>query len=152
MGADPLAVRYLVRRLGVPDDGVDILGVVPGDVRDAELARAKVLAAPAIGGESFGLVLVEAMAAATPVVASDIPGYREVVDDEASGVLVPSGDPDVLAVAVSELLEDEERRRRLGERGRELVAARYSWSGIASRLVEVYRGVTTGEIRESEAA
>jgi phosphatidylinositol alpha-mannosyltransferase len=151
MGADPLAVRYLVRRLGVAVDGVDILGVVPGDVRDAELARAKVLAAPATGGESFGLVLVEAMAAATPVVASDIPGYREVVDEK-SGVLVQPDDPQALATEICALLEDEERRRRLGAQGRELVARRYSWSGIAERLVEIYEGVATGTVREAVPA
>ncbi len=62
VGTDPLAVRFLLRRLGVPDRGIDPLGVLTTEERDAEIASAKVLAAPAIGGESFGMVLTEAFA------------------------------------------------------------------------------------------
>jgi phosphatidylinositol alpha-mannosyltransferase len=149
MGADPLAVRFLLRRLGAPDDGVDILGVVSADVRDHELTRARVLAAPAIGWESFGMVLTEALAAATPVVATDIPGYREVASAE-TGIMVPPGDPAVLAAAVVELLEDEPRRRALGERAREVAEERYSWRSITSRLLEIY-GSLTGAASAREA-
>jgi phosphatidylinositol alpha-mannosyltransferase len=141
MGADPLAVRFLLRRLGVRAGGIDILGIVTAEVRDAEIARAKLLAAPSVGGESFGMVLTEAFAAATPVVASDIPGYRDVASPE-TGVLVPPGDVRALGDAIVALLEDEPRRLELGARGREVAEERYAWDTIASRLVEIYGDLT----------
>jgi phosphatidylinositol alpha-mannosyltransferase len=142
MGADPLAVRFLLRRLGVPEDGIDILGVVTAEVRDEELVQAKLLAAPAIGSETFGMVLTEAAAAATPVVASDISGYREVADDE-MGFMVRPGDSQALARAIIELLSDEPRRVAMGAHARRIAEERYSWSGIASRLVEIYTSLTS---------
>jgi phosphatidylinositol alpha-mannosyltransferase len=141
MGADPLAVRFLLRRLAVPDDGIDMLGVVTAEVRDAELASAKLLVAPAIGWETFGIVLTEALASATPVAASDIPGYREVADGQ-TGLMVPPGDPAALARAIVELLEDEPRRRALGARAREVAEERYSWRRIGARLLEIYGSLT----------
>ena len=89
-GADPLAVRLLLTRLRVPDDGIDVLGFLSQEELTAELASAKALVAPSLGGESFGMVLTRAFACATPVVASDIPGYRDVMTPETS-VAVPSG-------------------------------------------------------------
>lgn len=137
VGADPLAVRFLMRRLQVSDAGIDILGVLTTEGRDAELASAKVLAAPATGNESFGMVLAEAFAYATPVVASSISGYVEVASSE-TGILVPPRDEEALAAALIELLEDEPRRRALGQRAWEVARERYSWTRVASRLVEIY--------------
>jgi phosphatidylinositol alpha-mannosyltransferase len=134
-------VRFLLRRLAVPEEGIDILGVVTAEVRDAELARAKLLVAPATGSESFGMVLTEAFAAATPVVASDIPGYREVATPEA-GVLVPPDDGGALADAVISLLRDEPRRQALGERAREIADERYGWDRIVRRHLEIYSELT----------
>jgi phosphatidylinositol alpha-mannosyltransferase len=142
MGADPLAVRFLLRRLDVPEDGIDILGVVTAEIRDGELMQAKVLAAPAIGSETFGMVLTEAAAAATPVVASDISGYREVADDQ-MGFMVPPGNSGALARAIIELLDDEPRRVAMGAHARLIAEERYSWSRIASRLVEIYDSLTS---------
>ena len=71
--------------------GVRALGKVDEERKLAELARADVLCAPSLDGESFGMVLTEAFAAGTPVLASDIPGYRDVVRDGADGLLVPAG-------------------------------------------------------------
>src|SRR5262249_29178742 len=82
VGADPLAVRLLLARLRLPDDGIDMLGVLGNDELTEELLRAKALAAPSIGAESFGMVLTRALACATPVVASDIMGYRDVMTSE----------------------------------------------------------------------
>jgi phosphatidylinositol alpha-mannosyltransferase len=104
-----------------------------------ELARADVLVAPSLKGESFGLVLAEAMAAGLPVVASDIPGYRDVLT--AGGVLVPPGNPDALAAAIDRLLADDQERERLGRQGRE-AAAKYAWPLVASRIRSVYTKVT----------
>jgi len=84
--------------------GVRILGKVDDEVKRAELQAADVLCAPSIGGESFGMVLTEAFAAGTPVVASDIPGYRDVVRHGVDGILVAPGDPQALCPAVELLL------------------------------------------------
>jgi phosphatidyl-myo-inositol alpha-mannosyltransferase len=141
VGADPLAVRLLLTRERVSDEGIDVLGFLDQDAFTAELLAAKALVAPSLGGESFGMVLTRAFACATPVVASDIAGYRDVMTPEA-GVLVPSGDPAALARAVVELLDDEPRRQALGAAARELARERYSWDDIARRLVEIYELVS----------
>ena len=89
--------------------------------------RVRRLRGPALGGESFGIVLVEAMAAGLPVVASDIPGYREVVRDGVDGLLVPPRDPAAVAAAVGTILDDPALADRLAAAGRER-AARFDWS------------------------
>jgi phosphatidylinositol alpha-mannosyltransferase len=143
LGADPLQVRLLLTRLRVSDDGIDVLGYVREEERTAELLSAKAFVAPSLGGESFGMVLTEAFACATPVVASDISGYRDVMSEEA-GVLVPPDRPETLADAVVELLGDEERRRRLGA-GARRPAPRYSWDDIARQLLELYEPLVERE-------
>jgi phosphatidyl-myo-inositol alpha-mannosyltransferase len=136
-GADPLAVRLLLARLRVAEDGIDVLGFLSQDELTAELAAAKALVAPSLGGESFGMVLTRAFACATPVVASDIPGYREVLTDETSVAVVP-GDAEALVDAVDELLADETRRAEMGEAARALALERYAWDDIAARLERIY--------------
>jgi phosphatidylinositol alpha-mannosyltransferase len=138
VGADPLAVRLLLARHRVPERGIDVLGFLSQDDLTAELLRAKVLAAPSIGMESFGMVLTRAFACGVPVVASDIAGYRDVMTDE-TGLLVPPGEPTALAEAVVRLLEDELLRQRLGAAARAVAVERYAWSSIAERLADVYR-------------
>ena len=91
-GADPLAVRLLLTRLRVPDEGIDVVGFLSQDELTRTLLGAKALVAPSIGQESFGMVLTRAFACALPAVASDIPGYREVLTEEAA-VSVPPDDP-----------------------------------------------------------
>jgi phosphatidylinositol alpha-mannosyltransferase len=141
MGADPLSVRLLLARERLPEDGIDLLGVVSEDERTNELLAAKVLAAPSIHGESFGMVLTAAYACATPVVASDIPGYREVMT-AGSGVAVPPGDAQAFASGLVALLEDEPRRSRLGAGARRVAEERYSWDDIARRLLGIYERVS----------
>jgi phosphatidylinositol alpha-mannosyltransferase len=141
-GADPLAVRLLLTRAGVPDEGIDVLGFLSQDELTAELLRAKALIAPSLGGESFGMVLTRAFACATPVVASDIDGYREVMTKEAA-VSFPAGDERALADAVVQLLDDEPRRAALGEGARRLALERYSWDEIGRRLVEIYEAAAS---------
>ena len=137
VGADPLAVRLVLTRERVSDDGIDVLGALSNDDLTGELLRAKVQIASSLGGESFGMVLTRGLACAVPVVASDIAGYRAVLDGEA-GVLVPPGDADALASAVVDLLGDEEARQRRGAAARALVADRYAWERIARRLLDIY--------------
>ncbi len=140
LGADPLQVRLLLTRLRIPDDGIDALGFVSEQERTNELMKAKAFVAPSLGGESFGMVLTEAFACATPVVASDIPGYRDVMTAE-TGVLVPPDQPRVLAEAIVGLLADEPRRLELAA-GARLRARAYSWDDIGRRLLSIYELVT----------
>jgi phosphatidylinositol alpha-mannosyltransferase len=137
IGADPLQYRLLHARMRFDESGIDVLGIVTNEVRTEELLRAKASITPALGGESFGLVLAEALACATPAVASDIPGYADVATPEVAK-LVPPGDADALADAVVDLLADEERRVEMGRAARELALERYAWDDIARRLEEVY--------------
>jgi phosphatidylinositol alpha-mannosyltransferase len=140
VGADPLAVQLLLARHRISHEGIDVLGFLPQEELTRELLAAKALAAPSIGMESFGMVLTRAFACAVPVVASDIPGYAAVMTDDA-GVLVPPGDHAALADSLVRLLEDEPRRRALGEQARRLAVERYSWDTIAERLERIYEDV-----------
>ena len=117
--------------------GVTALGRVDDEEKRAALTRAHVLCAPSLGGESFGMVLTEAFAAGTPVVASDIAGYRGVVEDGADGVLVPPGDALALAETLHDLALDPARLERLGERaGRS--AEQYAWPRVTEQVLEAY--------------
>ncbi len=129
--------------------GVRVLGRATEEEKLRRLAAADLLCAPSLGSESFGVVLVEGMAAGLPVVASDIPGYRDLVRPE-WGRLVPPGDPQALAAALGELLADEALRARMGEAARQ-EALRYDWSCVAERILAVYAdvlGVGRGVERE----
>jgi phosphatidylinositol alpha-mannosyltransferase len=147
VGADPLAVRLLLSRNRVADKGIDVLGFLSQEDLTAELLRTKVLAAPSIGMESFGMVLTRAFACAVPVVSSDIDGYRDVMTDE-TGLLVPPGDSAALAEGIVSLLGDEPLRQRLGTAARTVAVERYAWDSIAERLAEVYE-VVTERVRRS---
>ena len=140
IGTDPLQYRLLHSRMRFDEDGIDVLGIIPNAVRDAELAKAKVFVSPALGGESFGMVLVEAFATATAVVASNIQGFADVAGPDAA-TLVPPGDPEALADAVVELLGDDERRLAMARVGRALAVERYAWPDVARRLDEIYQRV-----------
>jgi phosphatidylinositol alpha-mannosyltransferase len=150
-GADPLSVRLLLTRLRVSDEAIDVVGFLSQDELTRTLLSAKALVAPSLGQESFGMVITRAFACGLPVVASDIPGYREVLDPQAS-VAVPPGHTDTLVEAIAALVGDEPARIRMGEAAREIAVLRYSWPGIARRLVEVYEGVTGLGGREARAA
>ena len=145
-GADPLAVRLLLTRLRVHDDGLDVVGFLSQEELTRTLLSAKALVAPSVGQESFGMVLTRAFACALPVVASDIPGYREVLTPQAA-VAVRADDPDALADAVVDLVQDEATRERMGAAAREVALERYSWSRIASRLEEIYGALVPGKVR-----
>jgi phosphatidyl-myo-inositol alpha-mannosyltransferase len=115
-----------------------------GRVAQEDLARyhasADLLVSPATGGESFGIVLLEGMAAGLPVVASDIPGYRTVMKDGRQGRLVPAGDAFALADAIDTLLANDRLRRAMATEGRQ-TAAEHAWPVIGGRLLDVYRSV-----------
>ena len=126
-----------------------MLGFLSQDELTGELLSAKALAAPSIGGESFGMVLTRAFACALPVVASDIPGYRDVATG-ATSLSVPPGDPISLAQALIAIVEDEPRRQAMGAAARELAQAEYGWETIARRLAGIYE-LVTGQARSERA-
>jgi phosphatidylinositol alpha-mannosyltransferase len=121
--------------MGLSD--VHFIGYVP----DEELARyyqsSQVLCAPSTGFESFGMVLLEAMAAGTPILASDIEGYRNVVKHHGEGLLVPPKDTAALADGLIYLLQHPELRRAMGQHG-QATASRYAWGHVADRVLDCY--------------
>ncbi|WP_144209020.1 glycosyltransferase family 4 protein [Mycobacterium tilburgii] len=116
------------------------LGLVDDAGKASAMHSADVYCAPNIGGESFGIVLVEAMAAGTPVVASDLDAFRRVLCDGEAGRLVPVGDAAALAGGLIEMLEDDALRARYVAAGSAAVA-RYDWSVVASQIMRVYETV-----------
>jgi phosphatidylinositol alpha-mannosyltransferase len=121
-------------------DRVELLGLVAEADKPRVFASGEVYCAPNTHGESFGIVLVEAMATGTPVVASDLEAFRLVLQDGAAGVLVPIGDAGALAAALAALLTDTSRRAALAQAGRRAVQA-YDWESVTTRIVEVYETV-----------
>jgi phosphatidylinositol alpha-mannosyltransferase len=119
------------------DRGVTVLGKVSDAERTRAVAGADVLCAPSLGGESFGMVLTEAFAAGTPVVASDIAGYRDVVCDGMDGVLVPRGDATALAETLRELALAPERRLAMAQAAARR-AERYTWPTVAAEVIGAY--------------
>ena len=126
-----------VANLMLDERDVRILGKVSDEAKIAELRRADVLCAPSLHGESFGMVLTEAFAAGTPVVASDIPGYRDVVSDGVDGVLVPRADPVAVADALRTLAFDGPRRVAMARAARER-AERFAWPRVADEVLAAY--------------
>jgi phosphatidyl-myo-inositol alpha-mannosyltransferase len=133
VGAAPEEIAPLL----LDDRGVCALGKVSDDEKAEQLRRADVLCAPSLGGESFGMVLTEAFAAGTPVVASDIAGYRDVVRDGVDGLLTPRGGARELAEALRVLALDPAHRARMAAAARER-AERFAWPRVAAEVLEVY--------------
>lgn len=121
-----------------------------GRVSDRDKARllrsVDVYCAPNTGGESFGIVLTEALSAGTPVVASHLDAFSAVLDGGRAGVLSPVGDAAALAAALSDLLDHPEKGRALAACGRELVAS-YDWATVARTVVKVYETVIAADPR-----
>jgi phosphatidylinositol alpha-mannosyltransferase len=118
-------------------DDVRFTGFVHGSELPGYYRSADVFCSPALYGESFGIVLLEAMASGAPVVASDITGYNSVVTHEKDGLLVPPADPDRLAEALVRILTEEGLRDRLTAAG--VIKARdHSWRSIAGKVLDVY--------------
>ncbi len=131
------ATRYLAD----PDvaDHIDALGRISGAELWRRMHDADVLCAPSLDGESFGMVLTEAFAAGTPVVASEIAGYADVVTDGHDGILVPPADPQRLAEELQALHHDPARLDAMGRAARGS-AQRYAWPRVADQVKRVYEG------------
>lgn len=122
---------------------VTMLGLITEAEKERMLRSVDLYVAPNTGGESFGIILTEAMSAGTPVVASDLDAFRRVLEDGTCGALFPVGDAAGLAVTLADLLDDPARRAVLaGEATR--AVARYDWSQVAADVVAVYETVTAG--------
>jgi phosphatidyl-myo-inositol alpha-mannosyltransferase len=124
--------------LMLDDRDVRVLGKVDDARKRQELERADVLCAPSLRGESFGMVLTEAFAAGTPVVASDIAGYRDVVRNGVDGVLVPPADPQALAETLRDFYDEPERRREMAMAAAADVE-RFAWPAVADQVLEAYQ-------------
>lgn len=143
VGRGPLdkQARRTVAELGI-SSSVEFLGPASPDDLPRLYAGCDVYCAPSLGGETLGIVLLEAMASGTPVVASRIPGYDETVRDGVDGILVPPDEPEALASALVGLLADEPRRAALATAG--LVRAReYAWPRVAQQTLDYYRELLT---------
>jgi phosphatidylinositol alpha-mannosyltransferase len=141
-------LKLLVAGPGDPDEALEkvpaglrdrivLLGMVSEADKRRMLRSVDVYVAPNTGGESFGMILTEAMAAGAPVVASDLDAFRRVLDGGRAGVLFPTGDAKALASTLEELLDDADRRVALAAHARKVVAA-YDWPVVAARVLEVY--------------
>jgi phosphatidylinositol alpha-mannosyltransferase len=129
----------VLRYLADPEtiESIDIRGRVSGEALHRALHEADVLCAPSLSGESFGMVLTEAFAAGTPVIASAIAGYSDVVSDGVDGVLVPPGDAQRLAEELQRAHHEPQRLLAMGEAARQS-AERYAWPRVADRVTVVY--------------
>ncbi len=148
-----------------PGDADDVLAKVPPELRERvvllgmvseeDKIRAyhsvDVFVAPNLGGESFGIVLTEAMSSGAPILASDIEAFRRVLDDGRAGVLFTTGDAGSLAEEAAALLDDAARRKELSEAARTAVRA-YDWSTVARDVLHVYETVAAGAIGVVESA
>ncbi|MGO8851257.1 glycosyltransferase family 4 protein, partial [Mycobacterium sp.] len=130
----------LRKEAGALADHLRFLGQVDDAEKASAMRSADVYCAPNTGGESFGIVLVEAMAAGTAVVASDLDAFRRVLLDGKVGRLVPVGDAAALAGALIEVLENDALRQRYVAAGSKAVQ-RYDWSVVASQITRVYETV-----------
>jgi glycosyltransferase involved in cell wall biosynthesis len=136
-GGQKAAVEARVRSAGLTDR-VRIPGFAADEALLASAFREARLFVLPSEYEAFGLVLLEALAHGTPVVASRVGGIPEFIEDGKAGRLVAPRDVPALAAALGELWNDEEARRRMGEYGRTQVVPRYSWDRVVDRFVEVY--------------
>jgi phosphatidylinositol alpha-mannosyltransferase len=129
--------------IGPAADAVEFLGPLSDQDKAALLSSVDVYCAPQTGGESFGIVLVEAMAAGACVVASDLGAFARVLDDGAAGVMFATGDPADLAATLTRMLGDADLRARTCVRASEVVA-RYDWSVVTDQVLAVYEMAVAG--------
>jgi glycosyltransferase involved in cell wall biosynthesis len=129
--------RTRARDAGV-GDRVHFLDAVPHAELPGVLRAADLFLLTTEPPESFGIVLIEAMACGLPAIATDYPGVRAVVEDGETGLVVPGGDPAAVAAALAQLAGDPERRRAMGERGRAKALAEWSWPALVERMDGAY--------------
>lgn len=139
-GSGPFAQYYKNQVNGAISENVVFVGEVParpGTLRASYYRSCDLFCAPSIGHESFGIVLLEAMACGKPVVASNIEGYRTVLTDREEGLFFLPKDDTGMAKAISEILKNSELANKMGEAGRKK-ALSYSWPKIAEEVERFY--------------
>jgi len=137
-GEDRRRFEALAKELGTE---VEFTGYLPREEVIRNMKRASLLVLPSISRlEAFGIVLLEAMACGTPVAASDIPGVGEIARE--AGFVFPAGDYRRLAEIINEVLSDEQKVRRIGERAKKVVKEKYSWDVVVERIIELYEEVS----------
>ncbi|HVP02554.1 MAG TPA: lysylphosphatidylglycerol synthase domain-containing protein [Solirubrobacteraceae bacterium] len=146
VGATPEEVEHML----LDGRGISVLGRVSDAERTRVLREADVLCAPSLGGESFGMVLTEAFAQGTPVVASDIAGYRDVVRDGRDGMLVPRGDAHALAETLRDLALDPALRATMA-REAAVHAHRFDWPRVSEEILGVYEEAIAARQRVAPA-
>lgn len=140
VGSGPLLDDYRKLVEAHQLDKLVFTGFVSSEELVSYVHSCDVFCAPSTGQESFGIVLLEAMASGKPLVASDIPGYRVVVTPGVEGLMVPPKDEQALALSLVRLLSDDALRARMGEAGR-IRAEQFSWDKVAARVLDYYEEV-----------
>ncbi len=143
--------QELLEQAGDFADRVRPLGLISTQDKASLLHSVDIYCAPNTGGESFGMILTEAMSAGCPVVASDLDAFSRVLDGGAAGVLTPVADAPALAAALGDLLDDPARRADVVAHARKSVAA-YDWPVVAAKIVKVYEAVIAADPRSVVAA
>ena len=140
IGDSYLRARFEASVPGAVRDHVWFLGHVPREDLPRWYRTGDIFVSPASGNESFGIVLLEAMASGCPVVASDIPGYRSVIQPDVNGVMFEQGNAAALANTLVQLVDDPERRRLLSARGRAR-ALEFAWPRVTDQIESLYREI-----------
>ena len=144
-------IRLLIAGPGDPNENlqdlpdadrasVTVLGMIAAEDKSSVLASGTIYVAPNTGGESFGIVLLEAMASGTPVVASDLDAFQRVLDFSRAGLTFENENPEDLATVLCKLLADEQMRVQLIAQGK-LRAAEFDWTVVAQKIINVYESV-----------
>jgi glycosyltransferase involved in cell wall biosynthesis len=128
------------QNLGISPNTI-FAGYIPFNRLPEYYNSANIVVLPSLLSESFGIVLIEAMACEKPVIASNLPGLRSVVMDEKEGLLVRPGDSESLAEKIRLLLDNPQKQREMGIRGRAKVESKYAWPKIIPRLIQMYEEV-----------
>ncbi len=130
-------LQFLVQKYDL-NNRVEFLGKVSEDKLPEIYREAKIVVIPSLFRESFGIVALEAMASGKPVIASNIGGLSEIIIDNYNGILIPPGDPELLADRIIELLNDDKLIFKMGFYGRRIAVEKYSWNIIVKRILEIY--------------
>ncbi len=138
VGGGPLEPLYRSQVPEEVEDRVLFLGFLSPEDLSKAYRTAEIFVSPATTGESFGIVLLEAMASGVPIVASDIPGYRQVMENGREGLFARPEDPEDLANKIVYLLRHPEEARAMGQRGRQKAVERYAWEVVAKQVEAYY--------------
>ena len=130
-------LKSMTKAMGI-GESVEFLGYVPDNKMNALFSSADIFVLPSSFGESFGIVLLEAMASGTPVIGTQVGGIEEILADGRYGVLVPPSEPEKLSEAMVQLVNDEERRRILSKRGLKRARNEFDWRIVAKKVIAAY--------------